>query len=64
MKYKKSRQEPSVTEPLLKDMLDRHKAQTKQSMQDVLIGSTPLAPSAQYQDDGGGYNADFVFPQE
>ena len=64
MKHNKTSKEQSITESLLKDMLDRQKAHTKQSMQDVLIGSTPLAPSDLFQDDGSGYNADFVFPQD
>ena len=60
----KDRQTRSVTEPLLKDLLDRHKAETKAELQNVTVGSKPLAPPDLYQDPGGGYNPDFTFPQE
>ncbi len=63
MKQNQNRKEQSVTKPLLKDLLERHKAEA-QKMPEVSVGSEPLAPSDLFQDDGGGYNRDFTFPQE
>lgn len=59
-----NRRNGSITGPLLKDMLDRHKADCKAELQEVTVGSTPLAPPDLYQDPGQGYNLDFTFPQE
>jgi hypothetical protein len=64
MKAKKG-QEASITQPLLKDLIQRHKADTKNALeQKPSVGSTPLEQPDLYQDPGCGYNADFVFPQD
>ncbi|MBV8069211.1 MAG: hypothetical protein JO270_04850 [Acidobacteriaceae bacterium] len=60
----KDRRNGSITEPLLKDMLDRQQADCETQMQEVTVGSKPLAPPALYEDPGQGYNPDFTFPQE
>lgn len=60
----KDRKNGSVTEPLLKDLKDREKADSKVSNPDPSVGSKPLPPPDLYQDSGGGYNQDFAFPQE
>ncbi len=64
MKQHQNRKEASVTDPLLKDLLKRQLADSKQANPKVAVGSTPLAPPDLYQDAGGGYNPDFTFPQE
>ncbi len=61
---KHNRKEPSVTQPLLKDLMDRQKTESKLAMEEVKVGSTPLPSPDLYQDAGGGYNPDFTFPQE
>ena len=54
----------SVTKPLLKDLMDRQKAEAKiRLQQQASIGNSPLKPAELDQDAGGGYNADFVDPQ-
>jgi hypothetical protein len=58
------RQNGSITEPLLKDLMDRDKANSKFNHPDPSVGSKPLPPPDLYQDSGGGYNEDFTFPQE
>jgi hypothetical protein len=58
------RQNGSVTEPLLKDLMDRGKANSKFNNPDPSVGSKPLPPPDLYQDSGGGYNQDFTIPQE
>ncbi len=67
MKNKKGN-EASITQPLLKDLIDRQKAQAAITFDGVFkkadAGSTPLEPPALYEDSGEGYNANFVFPQE
>lgn len=63
MKQNKSAKGGSITEPLLKKLLDRHKQESQQSKAEPTIGSKPLKPSDLYQGDGGGYNADLSFPQ-
>jgi len=65
----KKGKEASFTKPLLSDLMNRQKAESKLTFDRVSsdkqsIGSTPLEPPALYEDSGEGYNADFVFPQE
>jgi hypothetical protein len=60
----KDRNSGSLTEPLLKDLKDREKANSKPSNPDPSVGSKPLPPPDLYQDSGGGYNQDLTFPQE
>ena len=56
------RREASVTKPLLKELAEREKADSK--IVNPTVGSKPLPPPDLYQDSGGGYNLDFTFPQE
>ena len=64
MKAKKG-QEASITQPLLKDLIDRQKVQTKNTLDNMAsVSDTPLAQPDLYQDPGQGYNANFVFPQD
>ncbi len=68
MKDKKGK-EARFTQPLLKDLINRQKAESKLTFDCVSndkanTGSTPLEPPALYEDSGEGYNANFVFPQE
>jgi hypothetical protein len=65
MKAKKG-QEASITQPLLKDLLNRSKVESKLTFDSVKsnVGDTPLEQPALYQDPGSGYNAGFVFPQD
>jgi K+-transporting ATPase c subunit len=59
---KDEKQKGSVTKPLLKDLVDRQKADSK--IENPSVGSKPLPPPDLYQDSGSGYNPDFTFPQE
>jgi hypothetical protein len=56
----------SITQPLIKELVDRQKSGFKKLMTDQVpsVGSKPLAQPDLYQDPGDGYNADFVFPQD
>jgi hypothetical protein len=64
MKAKKG-QEASITQPLLKDLITRSKAEIKQTFDNMAnVRSTPLEQPDLYQDPGQGYNANFVFPQD
>lgn len=56
------RQKGSVARPLVKELADRQKADSK--VENPLVSSKPLPPPDLYQDSGGGYNPDFTFPQE
>jgi hypothetical protein len=58
------RPKASVTKPLLKELVDRQKADQKKQQQNPSVGSKPLNPPALYEDAGNGYNPDFTFPQE
>lgn len=58
------RNNASVTAPILKDLAEREKAQSKSIDPDPSVGSKPLDPPDLYQDPGGGYNQGFTFPQE
>lgn len=59
-----NRQKGSITKPLLKEVVDRDKANSKVIKQEISVGSKPLPAPDLYQDPGGGYNPDFTFPQE
>jgi len=61
MKTKKGPNAP-ITEPLLRDLMEREKLDKK--LQDPTVSSTPLPPASLYQDSGSGYNTDFTFPQD
>jgi hypothetical protein len=50
--------------PILKDLADRDKANSKSINPEPSVGAKPLNPPDLYQDAGGGYNQDFTFPQE
>jgi hypothetical protein len=54
----------SITEPLLQDLVEAEKANSKIINSTPSVGSKPLPAPALYQDSGGGYNEDFTFPQE
>jgi hypothetical protein len=58
------RRSASITTPLVKDLVERQKAESKQLGLNVKIGSTPVPAPDLYQDSGSGYNPDFTFPQE
>ncbi len=64
MKTKTKPQDSSFTGPLLADIVARDKANFEVNFPTPKAGSTPLAQPALYQDQGSGYNLDFVFPQE
>lgn len=64
MKAKKG-QVGSITQPLLKDLIERHKVATENALENMnSVASTPLEQPDLYQDPGAGYNVNFVFPQE
>jgi hypothetical protein len=54
----------SITTPLLKDMLEQDKANSKANSDKVSIGQKPLDPPALYEDSGDAYNPDFTYPQQ
>ncbi len=60
--------EAGVTQPLLKDLIDRQKMASKIALDGVFnkteVASTPLDQPDLYQDPGSGYNVNFVFPQD
>jgi hypothetical protein len=58
------RKNAPVTAPILKDLAQREKANSKIIIPDPSVGSKPLDPPDLYQDSGGGYNPDLSFPQE
>jgi hypothetical protein len=65
---KSNTRQKGITQPLLKDLVKREKANSKlhpkqDPKQNPKIESTPENPPDLYQDSGGGYNADLVFPQ-
>jgi hypothetical protein len=61
MKSKES-QSGSITQPLLKELMDREKLNRK--IQPPVVESKPLDPPSLYQDAGNGYNSDFTFRQQ
>lgn len=59
---KKGQKSASVATPALQDLIEREKANFK--VANPTIGEKPVPSPDLYQDGGGGYNANFVFPQE
>jgi hypothetical protein len=65
MKANDRKQASSITDPLLKDLLERQKAYSQAVLiKKPEVGSEPLSSPDLYQDAGGSYNSDFTFPQE
>ncbi len=58
----KNRLKGSITQPLLKDLVELDKVNGK--LMEPVVENTPLNPPDLYQDAGGGYNSDFTYPQE
>lgn len=52
-----------ITQPLLKDLVEFHKANSKALSPAPSVGSQVLRPAELDQDSGGGYNADGTLPQ-
>jgi hypothetical protein len=63
MKADKSKKD-SVIAPLLKDAIERDRANQKANSDNVSIGQKPLDPAASYEDAGDGYNPDYTYPQQ
>jgi hypothetical protein len=64
MKAKNNSQGSSITEPLLAHIKERDQANFEANFPNPSVGSTPLAQPDLYQDSGGGYNANFTYPQD
>lgn len=62
MKNKKGQQ--PITGPLLQDLVDQQKANFKFQTASLLDKPADEQPPDLYQDAGGGYNSNLVFPQE
>jgi hypothetical protein len=59
-----SSSKPSLTDSLLKELLESVKAESRRNHPEPSIGSEPLPAPDLYQDAGGGYNPDLTFPQD
>jgi hypothetical protein len=63
MKTPKKGQQAPITTPLLKELVKRAKANFQ--IQNASISDVSLSQSASlFEDAGGGYNSNFVFPQD
>ena len=61
----KKGQDGSITQPILKDLIQRHKVEVKTTLANAAcVDQKLLAQPALYQDPAQGYNANFVFPQD
>jgi hypothetical protein len=59
----KRREKAPVTKPLLKQLTDQHRTNSKDPKQNPTIEVDPLEPAELDQDPGAGYNPDHTFPQ-
>ena len=68
MNKPKKGEKPGFTTPLLQELVDRaesnFKIQNASLAQKAVSQKAIEEPAALYQDAGGGYNVNFVFPQE
>ncbi len=62
MKTTKKVSEDSVATPILQDVIERHKSNSK--LQNPTLSETASGPADLYQDAGGRYSTNFTFPQE
>ena len=63
MKHHLTSKERPITKPLIKNLVNSHKADLRKTFKRASVGSTPLAPPDLYQDAGGSYNTRFIYPQ-
>jgi hypothetical protein len=61
MKTPKKGQSASIITPLLAELADRAKANFQ--ILNASISEMPSQPASLYEDAGGGYNSNYVFPQ-
>ena len=64
MKAKTNKRSGPISGPLLERVVEQDKANFKANFPAPSVGSKPLSQPDLYQDAGGGYNADFTFPQD
>ena len=64
MKTKRDDQSCPLTGQLLDKVVEQDKSNHAVNFPAPSVGKTPLPPPDEYQDDGGGYNSNFTFPQE
>ena len=64
MKKQNSEARVPAAEPELKLAADLLRRVDQSLPKNPAIGSLPLKPASHFQDSGGGYNNDFVFPQK
>ena len=63
MSKQKKGQKPGFTTPLLQDLVERAKSDFQ--IHNASLAQKPAEePADLYQDAGGGYNRNYVFPQE
>ena len=59
----KQREKAPVTKPLLKQLTDQHRTNSRDPKQNPTIEVDLLEPAELDQDPGAGYNPDHTFPQ-
>ena len=66
MKTKNDTKTCPLSGQLLDDVVEQDKANQDANfpVPSPSVGEKPLAPPDLYQDDGGGYNKNFTFPQQ
>jgi hypothetical protein len=64
MKTKTDTKGSPVSGPLLESVVGLDKANFEANFPAPSVGSKPLPQPDLYQDQGSGYNADFMFPQD
>ncbi len=62
MKNNKKASNETPATVILKDLVDREQLNCK--LRNPVVPQVTTEPSALYQDAGGGYNANYVFPQD
>jgi len=64
MKAKNNSQGISLTEPLLEHIKQRDQANFEANFPKPAVDTKALAQPDLYQDSGGGYRANFTYPQD
>jgi hypothetical protein len=64
MKTKKNSQDSPLTGQLLDQVVQLDKAHFAVNFPVPSVSEKPLTSPDLYQDDGGGYNSNFTFPQQ
>lgn len=64
MKHNQTRRDRPIAKPILKELVDRQKADFRRTLKMASVSASPLPAPALYEDAGEGYNTNFDLIQQ